>query len=272
MHASTTIRGSARALLFLVLPAAVLLAITALAFAAPGGALRGGERTGAGGSFAGAFFISMRTDAVTGEKEVELLGSLIIWGLLGLSIVSMGMIGMTTMLNQRRTILPPGAVAETRRLLQAGEFPQAVALLGRDESFFGRILAAALREAPHGHNAMLRHLEDVAAELAADRLRRIELLNVLGQVSPMIGLFGTVYGMILAFHSIVLAGGAADPVLLAGGIGTALTTTFWGLVVAIPALAGYAIVRGRVDALTTEATVVATDLLRIFRPRKNGAA
>ncbi len=99
------------------------------------------------------------------------------------------------------------------------------------------------------------------------RLRRIEYLNVLGQVSPMIGLFGTVYGMILAFQAIVAAGGNADPVLLAGGISTALTTTFWGLVVAIPALTGYGIIRNKIDELTTEATMAAEELVNQFRPK-----
>jgi biopolymer transport protein ExbB len=89
----------------------------------------------------------------------------------------------------------------------------------------------------------------------------------------MIGLFGTVYGMILAFGAIVAAGGSADPVALAGGIGTALTTTFWGLVVAIPALSGYAIIRNKIDELTVEATIAAEEILNNFRPRpprKNG--
>jgi len=83
----------------------------------------------------------------------------------------------------------------------------------------------------------------------------------------MIGLFGTVYGMIIAFGAIVAAGGSADPVALAGGIGTALTTTFWGLVVAIPALAGYAVLRNRIDELTIEATIEAERVLQLFRPR-----
>ncbi|MCA9296982.1 MAG: MotA/TolQ/ExbB proton channel family protein, partial [Phycisphaerales bacterium] len=78
--------------------------------------------------------------------------------------------------------------------------------------------------------------------------------------------FGTVYGMILAFQAIVMSGGNANPVLLAGGIGTALTTTFWGLVVAIPALAAYAILRNRVDELTTDAAITVERLLGPFRP------
>ena len=118
---------------------------------------------------------------------------------------------------------------------------------------------------------MMRALEQTADERATARLRRIELLNVFGQVCPMIGLFGTVYGMILAFGAIVASGGSADPVALAGGIGTALTTTFWGLVVAIPALAGYATLRNKIDELTVEATIVGEEILNNFRPRKSGS-
>ena len=118
---------------------------------------------------------------------------------------------------------------------------------------------------------MMRALEQTAEELATSRMRRIELLNVIGQVSPMIGLFGTVYGMILAFGAIVASGGSADPVALAGGIGTALTTTFWGLVVAIPALSGYAVLRNRIDEFTVEATIIAEEVLNNFRPRKSSS-
>ena len=217
-------------------------------------------------SFASQFFIARRTDS-GGDTRVEVLGSLIIWFLLALSIVSIGLIGNLAMTNQRKAIVPAGVVDEARRLLSSGDYRGVLEATGRDPSDFSRILHAALNEASHGFAAVLQSLEQTADELATIRLRRIEYLNVLGQVSPMIGLFGTVYGMILAFQAIVGAGGNADPVLLAGGIGTALTTTFWGLVVAIPALSGYGIIRNKIDELSSEATVTAEELLKQFRPK-----
>ncbi len=108
---------------------------------------------------------------------------------------------------------------------------------------------------------MQRAMDMTAGEVVASRGRRVEILNVIGQVSPMLGLFGTVYGMILAFQSIVASGGNADPVLLAGGIGTALVTTFWGLVVAIPALAGYATIRAKLDASQAAAINQAAEIV-----------
>ncbi|MDY7109621.1 MAG: MotA/TolQ/ExbB proton channel family protein, partial [Planctomycetota bacterium] len=220
-----------------------------------------------GGSFLGAFFVSRRIVPGSEEKRIEILGSLIIWFLLLLSVLSIGLIGYMAATNQRKSIMPPGVLEESKKLLTDGKYREAMELTGREQSFFSDVLNAALREANHGFVSMARSLEQTADELTTERLRRIEYLNVLGQVSPMIGLFGTVYGMILAFQAIVVAGGNADPVLLAGGIGTALTTTFWGLVVAIPALAGYAIVRNKIDALTAEATLAAGEMINQFRPR-----
>lgn len=248
-------RLSTPALVLLVL-AVLCLASTAMAQSDPAGS----------SSFAEQFFISRKTNP-GGEKSLELLGSVIIWFLLLLSVLSLGLIGNMALTNQRKTILPQAIVDEVRRLLAAGEYRRALDLTERNLSFFGQVLHAALSEATHGFAAVIRSLEQTSEELATQRLRRIEYLNVLGQVSPMIGLFGTVYGMILAFQSIVIAGGNADPVLLAGGISTALTTTFWGLVVAIPALAGYGVIRNKIDELTTEATITAQELVNQFRPK-----
>jgi biopolymer transport protein ExbB len=170
--------------------------------------------------------------------------------------------------NRKPSVVPGDLVEKIEKRIAKKDFRSIIELTGDDQTYLGKILHAAFREARFGFPAMMRALEQTADELATARLRRIELLNVVGQVSPMIGLFGTVYGMILAFGAIVASGGSADPVALAGGIGTALTTTFWGLVVAIPALSGYAVLRNKIDELTVEATIVAEEVLNNFRPRK----
>ena len=215
-------------------------------------------------SFGEAFFISRRNDG-----SVELLGSAVTWLLLFMSICSIGIMVHLALANRRPTVLPDQLVKSIRRSIKKKQFQDAINLASKDNSYLGKILVAAFLDAKFGFPSMMRALEQTADELATARLRKIELLNVFGQVSPMIGLFGTVYGMILAFGAIVASGGSADPVALAGGIGTALTTTFWGLVVAIPALSGYAILRNKIDELTVEATITAEDLLNNFRPRKS---
>jgi biopolymer transport protein ExbB len=118
---------------------------------------------------------------------------------------------------------------------------------------------------------MMQAAESMTDELVVRRLRKIEVLNVFGQVAPMIGLFGTVYGMIVAFFTIAQMGGTADPVALAGGIGTALVTTFWGLLIAIPALSVFAVVRNRIDAAGSEGAREVEQILMRFRPGGAGS-
>lgn len=215
-----------------------------------------------------AFFVQRQAE--TGE--LELLGTGIIWLLLLLSAVSLGLIGSVAIANRRSTIMPDELYDRVRACLEGNDHAGAESAVAEDPSFFATIMSAALWDARAGFNAMVRALEQTSEELTLRRLRRVEPLNVVGQVSPMIGLFGTVYGMILAFRVIVQSGGTPDPVGLAAGIGTALTTTFWGLVVAIPSLAGYALLRNRIDALTIEATREAEELINRFRPGAAGDA
>lgn len=219
-------------------------------------------------SFAEAFFISYTTDA-SGESGIEWLGSLVIWTLMATSIASLGLIGQLVFAFKPEKLVPEPIVTRATDYLQNGRFREALTMLDEPASAsdFSTVLRSALERAPGGHEAMLAGLEQAATEVMATRVRRVEILNVIGQVSPMLGLFGTVYGMILAFQSIVSSGGNADPVLLAGGIGTALVTTFWGLVVAIPALSGYAVLRGRLDATLAEAIGEAETLVERFRPK-----
>jgi biopolymer transport protein ExbB len=163
-------------------------------------------------------------------------------------------------------MLPPASVEEMRRAIAEGRFAEALDGSRARGGDFGRVLHAALLAAPGGHEAMIRAAEAMSDELVVRRLRRIEVLNVFGQVAPMIGLFGTVYGMIVAFFTIAQSGGTADPVALAGGIGTALVTTFWGLLIAIPALSTHAVVRNRIDSAGTEGAREVEQICARFRP------
>lgn len=232
------------------------------------GALASGqdERPGAARQTSVSLFEAFFIQRHPVTKEIELLGSLIIWVLLVLSVVCLGLLGAMALDNRRRNIVPNGLIEEADALLARRDFKGAIARVEHDESDFGRILRAGLAEAVHGYAAMVRAVEQVSEELMLRRLRRIEPLNVIGNVAPMIGLFGTVYGMILAFREIVAAGGTPDPVGLAAGIGTALTTTFWGLIVAIPALAGYALLRNAIDGHAVEGARAAETMLGRFRP------
>jgi biopolymer transport protein ExbB len=96
-------------------------------------------------------------------------------------------------------------------------------------------------------------------------MRRIEWINLIGNVSPMVGLFGTVFGMIKLFNAIVTSGGQPQPAQLAEGISVALVTTFWGLFIAIPALAIYGIFRNRIESLASDAITEIEDIMSHMR-------
>lgn len=210
--------------------------------------------------------------STNGDGSIEWIGSAMIWVLLALSLANVVLIAMSASANRRRDMLPESDARDLRELLAGGRYQEAIERARRGESDLAKIASRALDHAPSGADAMVRAAEQAADELLSARVRRLESLNILGQVAPMIGLFGTVYGMIVAFQAVASSGGAADPVLLAGGIGTALVTTFWGLLIAIPALSTYALVRNGTIAVSDEALSAVEEMVSLFRPKDTARA
>lgn len=201
-----------------------------------------------------AFFIQRHAE--TGELEV--IGSLIIWGLLTLSALCTGLIIKVALSAKRADFSTPDRVKDFAKATSREEL---AAKVNGDASLLAQILKDTLDSGATGE-AALHELDEASEVRTLERMRWVEPLSTAGHVAPMVGLFGTVYGMILAFAEIVSAGGAPDPVGLAAGIGTALTTTFWGLVVSIPSLTAASILRGRIDALALTAVRDAERVLR----------
>ena len=151
-------------------------------------------------SFADAFFVSTRAMA-DGQRSVEWLGTGIIWLLIAASAASLGATLYFVWSTQSNALIPSQSRGPVARFLAAGGYRKAIRVASEDQSFFGTVLHATLLSAPKGHAAMVMAMEDAADEETARRLRKVDFLNLLGQLAPMAGLFGTVYGMILAFQS-----------------------------------------------------------------------
>ena len=100
--------------------------------------------------------------------------------------------------------------------------------------------------------AVEKALDDSLAENAASVFRRIEYLSVIGNIAPMVGLLGTVMGMVFAFQQVANTQGSASAGDLAEGIYQALVTTVGGLIVAIPSLGAFHVFRNRVDELVAQ--------------------
>ena len=205
------------------------------------------------------------------DGSLEWIGSSMIWLLLVLSAVKVVLIVIAATANKRAAVVSSAESDELRALLTAGRYREAIERATRGTSDLSIVVARTLDHAPRGVEAMTRAAEQTADELLSARLRSLETLNILGQVAPMIGLFGTVYGMIVAFQTIASTGGAADPVMLAGGIGTALVTTFWGLLIAIPATSAYATVRNRSIALSDEMLAGVEEMIAPFQPKTDAS-
>lgn len=172
---------------------------------------------------------------------------------------------------RRANVIPDPVRLQIQEMFDSKQYREVIELTANEPSFLSYVLHAALSEAAHGYPAMERAMEEAAEERTTKLLRRVEWLNLIGNIQPMLGLLGTVWGMILAFFEIVEIGGMPEPGRLAGAIGIALVTTLLGLSCAIPALGVYAYMRTRIDALSSEGVVIVQDLLANFKPGKKAS-
>ncbi len=154
---------------------------------------------------------------------------------------------------RRTNILPSQQAERARRLVRQERWGELREFARTQSGYLGSVLGAAVAEASRGRDVM-----DDAAELAASTetaswFRRCEPLSLIGNLGPLVGLAGTVWGMILAFTSLGETGGQAGPAELSEGISKALFHTLLGLVLAIPCLLAFGYFRSKTDTLCTEA-------------------
>lgn len=157
-------------------------------------------------------------------------------------------------------ILPEDRTRIVGDMIKQGRFAELRGYVERDRSFLGRVLDAAFSNGA-SKDSMREAAELAASEQVANWFRKIEPLNVIGNLGPLVGLAGTVWGMILAFTSLGQAGGQAGPADLSLGISKALFHTLLGLCLAVPCLFIFGLYRARIDRHCTRAMVVAADLV-----------
>jgi len=169
-------------------------------------------------------------------------------------------------------IAPVETTEHLRSLINSRQFKELMDFTTTDTSFVSQSLNAGLRRAHLGYPAMREGMESAIGSQIATWFRRIELLNVIGNLGPLIGLLGTVLGMIMAFNALKNAGGTPKVSDLSGGISTALWHTFLGLAVAIPALLTFGFFRTRIDKITSKAAMLSEELLESLRPEDKKSA
>jgi biopolymer transport protein ExbB len=203
-----------------------------------------------------------------------IVGAVILVVLLSLSFLAAYLVFDQVMTLRRGEVLPDGLGESVRQALLTGRLPEADAACRREPSVLSVVLLSGLSEIEYGWHEVEKSVEDALAEQSARMMRRIEYLSVIGNIAPMVGLLGTVTGMIFAFQQVAATRGAAGAGDLAEGIYQALVTTVGGLVVAIPSLAAYAVSRNRVDTLIADVAFQVQHALAPIkrRPAKSVAA
>ncbi|MDV6031908.1 MAG: MotA/TolQ/ExbB proton channel family protein [Phycisphaera sp. RhM] len=203
-----------------------------------------------------------------------IVGAVILVVLLSLSFLAAYLVFDQVMTLRRGEVLPEGLSETVRQALLTGRLQEADAACRREPSVLSVVLLSGIAEVDYGWQGVEKAVEDALAEQSARMMRRIEYLSVIGNIAPMVGLLGTVTGMIFAFQQVATTRGAAGAGDLAEGIYQALVTTVGGLVVAIPALAAYAVSRNRVDTLIADVAFQVQHALAPIkrRPTKNVAA
>ena len=180
--------------------------------------------------------------------ELVIAGGWVMVAILACSVIALAIVGERLWALARRRVLPPHLVAQAWRWATSDQLDQAHLRTLRESSPLGRVLAAALVNRHHPREIMKEAVEDTGRHVAHELERYLNTLGTIAGISPLLGLLGTVLGMIKVFTTITTQG-VGNPAALAGGISEALITTAAGLVVAIPSLMFYRYLRGRVDEL-----------------------
>ncbi len=189
-----------------------------------------------------------------------------IWGLLILitSFIMVALIMMNVLQVRRDNFTPPAFIEAFEQRLAQKDYQGAYETAKADDSLVARVLAAGLSRLNRGYEEAIEGMQEVGEDENMALEHRLSYLALIGTMSPMLGLAGTVWGMIASFRVIANSTTQPKPKDLADGIATALFTTIEGLAVAIPAIAFYSILRNRVARYMLEVGMISEGLMSRF--------
>ena len=188
-----------------------------------------------------------------------------IWFLLATSILGLALIVDRLLALRRSRVMPTGLFQEVAEMLRhQQDTPDSLTRL-EDGSPFGRVMAETIRQRHLPSTEQRQAIEDIGRIIAHQLSRSLSALGTVAVIAPLLGLFGTVVGMIEIFASYSPTGG--DPSQLARGISVALYNTGFGILIAVPALIFHRHFRARVDAYMHEMEHASARLLRLLATR-----
>ena len=190
-------------------------------------------------------------------------GGPLMWPIVACSVVAAAIVCERLWTLSRRGVIPRHLLQQIQTMIERREVDPVKIKIIRDSSPLGQILAAGLINSQHGRDVMKDAIEESGRQVVHELERYLNSLGTIAAITPLLGLLGTVIGMIKVFAAITEFG-VGDPTILAGGISEALITTAAGLAVGIPALMFYRYFRGRVNALTVTMEREAIRLVEIL--------
>ena len=195
--------------------------------------------------------------------EIIKAGGPVMWPIIVCSIGAAAIILERLWTLQDKRVIPRSLTEKVWKLVETRTLTDRHITALEHNSPLGRVLASGLMNRDRGRDIMKEVIEDTGRHVVHELERFLNALGTIAAITPLLGLLGTVTGMISAFDAIT-SQGVGDARVLSGGIGEALLTTAAGLIVAIPALIGFRYLRGRVDALVIEMEKEAIKLVRAF--------
>jgi biopolymer transport protein ExbB len=195
-------------------------------------------------------------------EQFFMAGGPVVWFvLLPMSILTVYLATEYFLVIRRKKLLPDdigGTITDVTRQAGLAQLPGRLADRG---DFISVAVSGAVAKCGGDLGRMRSLVVESLQEQAMALLRRIEWANIIGNISPMVGLFGTVLGIIKMFNAMAAVGGQPHPSQLAGGISIALVTTLWGLMIAIPALTIHGVFQNRIEMFASEAAEQAEKIL-----------
>ncbi len=188
------------------------------------------------------------------------------WAIILLSVVALAVMIENFVSLKRDKLAPPELIDEIQALFDEGQYQEAMELCENEPTFLTRICGAGIAKIGHPFEVIEKSIEEMGDEESIKLHQKVGWLSLIANVAPMMGLLGTVSGMVLAFNKIASTGGNANPAELADGISQALLTTLFGLVVAIPVTGSFAYLRNNLIRSVIEVGAIVEDMFERFRP------
>lgn len=194
-----------------------------------------------------------------------------IWVLIFLScIATVACIVDAIMLLKREKIIPTDLVEGVRESLDEGDLEGAIATCEETPSPLANILLTAFANISEGYEVVQDAVSSAADMENEKLLQRINYLNVFGQLGPMLGLLGTVSGMVAAFEQMASKTGSEKATALALSISGALFTTVFGLLISIPALLGFTVARNNCIRIIIESQSTVLEIIKVLKDAEVG--